>query len=80
MSATTGIAWIGGDPQDDSVDYFYVANGAYTTGLYKRTVNSKGVPFKQLKWLAEEELTAKPVMQWTTVSYTHLTLPTISRV
>ena len=38
-SATTGIAWIGGDPQDDSVDYFYVANGAYTTGLYKRTVN-----------------------------------------
>ena len=64
-SATTGIAWIGGDPQDDSVDYFYVANGAYTTGLYKRTVNSKGVSFKQLKWLAEEELTAKPVMQWT---------------
>lgn len=64
-SATTGIAWIGGDPQDDSVDYFYVANGAYTTGLYKRTINSKGVSFKQLKWLAEEELTAKPVMQWT---------------
>ena len=64
-AATTGIAWIGSDPQDDSVDYFYVANGAYTTGLYKRTVNSKGVSFKQLKWLAEEELTAKPVMQWT---------------
>ena len=64
-AATTGIAWIGSDPQDDSVDYFYIANGSYTTGLYKRTVNSKGVSFKQLKWLAEEELTAKPVMQWT---------------
>ena len=64
-SATTGIAWIGGDPQDDSVDYFYISNGEFTTGLYKRTINSKGVSFKQLKWLAEEELTAKPVMQWT---------------
>lgn len=63
--ATTGIAWIGSDPQDDSADYFYIANGDFTTGLYKRTINSKGVSFKQLKWLAEEELTAKPVMRWT---------------
>ncbi|MFR1052019.1 MAG: LamG-like jellyroll fold domain-containing protein [Lachnospirales bacterium] len=64
-ASTTGIAWIGPDPLDHDSDYFFIANGSYSTGLYKRTMNSKGVSFRQIKWLEEEKLTADPILHWT---------------
>ncbi|MDY3282329.1 LamG-like jellyroll fold domain-containing protein [Dysosmobacter sp.] len=39
-SATTGIHWL--DNDGDDVDYFYIADGTTTAGLYKRTTNANG--------------------------------------
>ena len=39
-SSDTGIAWVGSD--GDNVDYFMIANGSTTAGLYKRTTNANG--------------------------------------
>ena len=36
-TATYGIHWLGQDPENPLNDYFYIANGSYTAGLYKRT-------------------------------------------
>ena len=65
-SATTGVAWIGPDPNQANVDWFYVADGSYSTGLYQRTYDAAGkVAFTKKVWLAEEKLDAEPVMHWT---------------
>ena len=65
-SATTGIAWIGPDPDQPNVDWFYVADSSYGTGLFKRTYSNTGaVSFSQKVWLPEEKLDAEPVMHWT---------------
>ena len=42
QSATTGIHWLGTDAEDEDIDYFYIANGTYHTGLYKRTTAANG--------------------------------------
>jgi len=65
-SATTGIAWIGPDPDDANADWFYVADAALSTGLFKRTYDANGgVAFGKKTWLPEEPLDAEPVMHWT---------------
>lgn len=51
-SATTGISWLGPDPSDEDSDYFFVANGDYSVGLYRRTMNEEGVSFQQVKFWA----------------------------
>ena len=65
-SATTGIAWIGPDPDNADADWFYVADASLSTGLFKRTYDDKGgVAFTKKVWLPEEPLDAEPVMHWT---------------
>lgn len=48
--ATTGVAWLGADPSDKDSDYFFVANGDHSVGLYRRTMNAEGVSFQQIKF------------------------------
>ncbi len=37
QTATQGIHWLGHDPEDENTDYYYICNGTYSAGLYKRT-------------------------------------------
>ena len=57
-SSTTGIAWVGNDGAN--VDYFYIANGSTTAGLYKRTTNANGsMSFEKVT----VPVTKKPIVQ-----------------